>query len=83
MSKRALLNLLVVVAVILSGILVTLSTRVARANSTNIVISQLYGGNTVVVFDGRSANYSLGTNGALSVSYVLLDTSVEGDALMP
>jgi cyanophycinase len=45
--------------------------------------ANVWGKNTVVVFDGRYATYALGTNGALSERYVLLDTYVEGDALMP
>jgi cyanophycinase-like exopeptidase len=43
----------------------------------------VWGLNTVVVFDGRYASYGLGTNGALSERYVLLDTYVEGDAITP
>jgi cyanophycinase len=45
--------------------------------------ANVWGKNTVVVFDGRYASYALGTNHALSERYVLLDTFVEGDALMP
>ena len=45
--------------------------------------AQVWGLNTVTVFDGRFASYALGTNGALSERYVLLDTFVEGDLLMP
>ena len=45
--------------------------------------AQVWGKNTVVGFDGRYASYALGTNDALSARYVLLDTYVEGDALMP
>ena len=45
--------------------------------------AKVWGKNTVVVFDGRFASYALGTNGALSERYVLLDTYVEGDAIMP
>ena len=45
--------------------------------------AQVWGGNTVVVFDGRFASYAVGTNGALSERYVLLDTYVEGDAILP
>jgi cyanophycinase-like exopeptidase len=45
--------------------------------------ANVWGKNTVTVFDGRYATYALGTNGALSERYVLLDTYVEGDALMP
>lgn len=45
--------------------------------------AKVWGKNTVVVFDGRYASYALGTNGALSERYVLLDTYVEGDTLMP
>ena len=45
--------------------------------------AQALGKNTVSVFDGRFASYALGTNNALSERYVLLDTYVEGDAVMP
>jgi len=45
--------------------------------------ANVWGKNTIVVFDGRYATYGLGTNDALSVRYVLLDTYVEGDALLP
>ena len=45
--------------------------------------ANVWGKNTVVVFDGRYANYGLGTNDALSVRYVLLDTYVEGDSIAP
>src|SRR5215216_3122738 len=45
--------------------------------------ANVWGKNTVVVFDGRNATYALGTNGALSVRYVLLDTYVEGDTILP
>lgn len=45
--------------------------------------ANVWGKNTVVVFDGRYASYALGTNDALSERYVLLDTFVEGDAIVP
>lgn len=45
--------------------------------------ANVLGKNTVVVFDGRFASYALGTNGALSERYVLLDTYVEGDTIAP
>ena len=45
--------------------------------------ANVWGKNTVVVFDGRYASYALGTNDALSERYVLLDTYVEGDAILP
>jgi cyanophycinase len=45
--------------------------------------AKAWGKNTVAVFDGRFASYGLGTNNALSERYVLLDTYVEGDAIMP
>jgi cyanophycinase len=45
--------------------------------------AQVWGKNTVVVFDGRYGSYALGTNDALSARYILLDTYVEGDMLMP
>jgi cyanophycinase len=48
------------------------------ATGANVV-----GQNTVVVLDGRFASYGLGTNDALSARYVLLDTYVQGDALVP
>ena len=43
----------------------------------------VWGRNTVVVFDGRFGTYDPGTNGSLSEQYIILDTYVEGDALMP
>ncbi|HEU0292098.1 MAG TPA: hypothetical protein VFR47_05145 [Anaerolineales bacterium] len=43
----------------------------------------VWGLNTVSVFDGRFATYALGSNNALSERYVILDTYVEGDALVP
>ena len=45
--------------------------------------AKVWGKNTVIIFDGRYASYGLGTNDALSARYVLLDTYVEGDALLP
>ena len=45
--------------------------------------AQVWGKNTVVVFDGRYGSYGVGTNDALSARYILLDTYVEGDMLMP
>ncbi|MDQ3006613.1 MAG: hypothetical protein M3R47_14690 [Chloroflexota bacterium] len=45
--------------------------------------AKVWGKNTLVVFDGRYASYALGTNGALSERYVLLDTYVEGDEILP
>jgi len=45
--------------------------------------AQVWGENTVVVFDGRYASYALGANDALSARYVLLDTFVEGDTITP
>jgi cyanophycinase len=45
--------------------------------------AKVWGKNTVIVFDGRYASYALGTNDALSVRYVLLDTYVEGDSIVP
>jgi cyanophycinase-like exopeptidase len=42
-----------------------------------------WGRNTVTILDGRYASYALGTNEALSERYVLLDTYVEGDFLVP
>jgi len=43
----------------------------------------VWGSNTAVVLDGRLASYALGTNGALSARYVLLDSYVQGDAILP
>ena len=45
--------------------------------------AKVWGKNTVVIFDGRYASYGLGTNNALSERYVLLDTYVEGDTIIP
>jgi predicted extracellular nuclease len=44
MTKRTLLNLLVVVALVLSVVSIAAPTRVAQAASPDIVISQVYGG---------------------------------------
>jgi cyanophycinase-like exopeptidase len=63
----------------LLGLGVDVNTAIEfTATSANV-----WGKNTVVVFDGRFASYALGTNGALSERYVLLDTYVEGDAILP
>ena len=43
----------------------------------------VWGRNTVLVADGRFATYGLGTNDALSARYVVLDTYIQGDALVP
>jgi cyanophycinase len=45
--------------------------------------ANVWGLNTVSVFDGRFATYGLGTNNALSERFVLLDTYVDGDMLVP
>jgi cyanophycinase len=45
--------------------------------------ANVWGINTVVIFDGRYATYAVGTNDALSARYVLLDTYVEGDTITP
>jgi cyanophycinase len=45
--------------------------------------AKVWGKNTVIVFDGRYASYAVGTNNALSERYILLDTYVEGDAILP
>jgi cyanophycinase len=41
------------------------------------------GTRTVLVFDGRSASFGVGANGALAARYVLLDTYVDGDTVVP
>lgn len=43
----------------------------------------VWGNNTAVVLDGRLASYAQGTNGALSARYVVLDSYVQGDAIVP
>jgi cyanophycinase-like exopeptidase len=43
----------------------------------------VWGRNTVTVLDGRFASYGVGSNGALSERYVLMDTYVEGDGISP
>jgi cyanophycinase len=45
--------------------------------------ANVWGLNTVSVFDGRFATYGLGTNNALSERFVLLDTYVDGNMLVP
>jgi hypothetical protein len=36
-----------------------------------------------VTLDGRYAAFAIGSNGALGARYVLLDSYVDGDAVMP
>src|SRR5260221_352635 len=61
--------------------------RVGLDVNTAIVVTSsgatVSGANVALIADGRYASYALGTNGALSERYVLLDTYVEGDALLP
>jgi len=45
--------------------------------------ARVWGSNTIVLLDGRYASYAIGTNDALSAQYVLLDTYIEGDELIP
>lgn len=45
--------------------------------------ASIVGSNTVVVLDGRLATYDKGTNGALSARYVVLDSYVQGDGVLP
>jgi cyanophycinase len=45
--------------------------------------ARVWGRNTVVILDGRLASFGLGDNGALSASYVLLDTYVDGEEIVP
>ena len=63
--------------------LLTLGIDVNTAIEFTATGANVWGQNTVVLFDGRFASYGLGTNDALSVRYVLLDTYVEGEALLP
>ena len=63
--------------------LLVLGVDVNTAIEFTAIGAKVWGKNTVVVFDGRYASYGLGTNDALSERYVLLDTYVEGDALLP
>ena len=63
--------------------LLTLGVDVNTAIEFTATGAQVWGENTVVVFDGRYASYALGTNDALSARYVLLDTYVEGDRITP
>jgi cyanophycinase len=65
-----------------SGLLV-LGVDLHTAVEFSAAGGQALGRNTVVVFDGRYASFDLGTNDALSARYVLLDTYVDGDTLMP
>lgn len=41
------------------------------------------GQGTAVVFDGRWGSYSVGSNGTLGARYVVLDSFVDGDQLLP
>jgi cyanophycinase-like exopeptidase len=63
--------------------LLTLGLDVNTAIELTTTGAQVWGKNTVVVFDGRYGSYALGTNDALSARYILLDTYIEGDMLMP
>jgi cyanophycinase len=63
--------------------LLTLGVDVNTAIEFTATGAKVWGKNTVAVFDGRFASYALGTNNALSERYVLLDTYVEGDAILP
>jgi hypothetical protein len=38
---------------------------------------------TVVVLDGRYGEFGTGTNGAVSARWVLLDSYVDGDSVLP
>jgi cyanophycinase len=63
--------------------LLTLGVDVNTAIEFTATGTQVWGSNTVVAFDGRYASYALGTNDALSARYVVLDTYVEGDRIVP
>ena len=63
--------------------LLSLGVDVNTAIEFTATGSNVWGKNTVIVFDGRYATYGLGTNDALSARYVLLDTYVEGDVITP
>ena len=63
--------------------LLVLGVDVNTAIEFTAIGAKVWGKNTVVVFDGRYASYGLGTNDALSERYVLLNTYVEGDAIVP
>jgi len=64
-------------------ILLGLGIDVNTAIEVTATGAHTWGSNTVLVFDGRFASYALGTNGALSERYVVLDTYTDGDTLMP
>ena len=63
--------------------LLGLGIDVNTAVEFTVTGAKVWGKNTIIVFDGRYASYALGTNGALSERYVLLDTYVEGDVIVP
>jgi cyanophycinase-like exopeptidase len=63
--------------------LLSLGVDVNTAIEFTSTSARAVGQNTVSVFDGRYATYAAGTNGALSERYVLLDTYVDGDSLVP
>ena len=63
--------------------LLGLGIDVNTAVEFTATVAKVWGKNTITVLDGRYATYALGTNGALSERYVLLDTYVEGDAVAP
>ena len=49
----------------------------------NQTAATIHGLRTAVMFDGRQGSYSLGSNGSLGARYVVLDSFVNGDALIP
>jgi len=63
--------------------LLVLGPDVSTAIEFNATGARALGANTVTVLDGRFAGYALGTNGAVGERYVLLDTYVDGDAVVP
>lgn len=54
-------------------------TAVELSQSGGVV----WGTSAALTIDGRTADFSLGSNGALAARYVLLDTYVQGDTVTP
>lgn len=45
--------------------------------------ASVHGTSVALILDGRAASFAVGTNGALSASYVLLDSFVDGEQIAP
>ncbi len=63
--------------------LLTLGIDVNTAVELTATGPVVRGLNTLTVLDGRYGSYAPGSNGSLSERYILLDTYVDGDSIVP